>query len=177
MNPPLSSSSPFVLEFIHDPPYIEPSQPISETSIIDNPSSSNQTCPQTITIVVSPSPTLLLDSSILKEVCENIFKDLNKLVKTISNFLHKEDYVNEWTKLRERVDFVMCELQKTSLEAHDKALKTLNEWFTKVVKNMEEVYVNRNQEKSKLYISETPIFLDASSIITSSVQSKNPDLT
>ena len=36
---------------------------------------------------------------------------------------------------------------------------------------------NRNQEKSKLYISNTPIFLDASSIITSSVQSENPDLT
>lgn len=34
-----------------------------------------------------------------------------------------------------------------------------------------------NQEKSKLYILETPIFLDASSIVTSSVQSKNPDLT
>jgi len=63
------------------------------------------------------------------------------------------------------------------LEAHDKVVNTLNEWFTEVVKNIEEVYVNRDQEKSKLYISDTPIFLDASSIITSSVQSENPDLT
>jgi len=70
--------------------------------------------------------------------------------------------VNEWARLRIRVD---------------KALNTLNEWFTEVVKNMKEVYVNRNQEKSKLYISNTPIFLDASSIITSSVQSENPNLT
>ena len=85
--------------------------------------------------------------------------------------------MNEWARLRERVDIVMCELQKSSLEAHDKALNTLNEWFTEVVKNMEEVYVNRNQEKSMLYISDTPIFLDASSIITSSLQSENPNLT
>jgi len=162
LNQPLSSSSPFVLESIHDPPYIAPSQPIFETSIIDTPSSSNQTCPQIITTVVSPPPILLLDSIILQEVCENIFKDLNKLVKTRNNFVHKEDYVNEWARLRIRVD---------------KALNTLNEWFTEVVKNMKEVYVNRNQEKSKLYISNTPIFLDASSIITSSVQSENPNLT
>ena len=100
------------------------------------------------------------------------------MVKTRNNFVHKEDYVSEWTRLRERVvDLVMCELQKSSFEAHDKAVNTLNEWFTEVVKNMEEVYVNRDKEKSKLYISDTPIFLDASSIITSSVQSMNPDLT
>jgi len=40
---------------------------------------------------------------------------------------------------------------------------------------MEEVYDNKNQEKSKLYISDTPIYLDASSIITASVHSENPD--
>ena len=141
LNQPLSSSSSFVLKSIHDPPYIAPSQPISETSIIDTPSSSNQTCPQIITTVVSPPPILLLDSIILQEVCDNIFKGLNKLVKTRNNFIHKEDYVNEWARLRERVDIVMCELQKSSLEARDKALNTLNEWFTEVVKNMEEVYV------------------------------------
>ena len=162
LNQPLSSSSSFVLKSIHDPPYIAPSQPISGTSIIDTPNSSNQTCHPIITTVVSPPPILLLDSIILQEVCENISKDLNKLVKTRNNFVHKEDYVNEWARLRIRVD---------------KALNTLNEWFTEVVKNMEEVYVNRNQEKSMLYISDTPIFLDASSIITSSLQSENPNLT
>jgi hypothetical protein len=98
-------------------------------------------------------------------------------VKTRNNFVHKVDFVKEWTALRERVHYVMCELQKTSLEAHDKALNTLNEWFTEVVKNMEEVCVNRNQERNKLYILDTPIFLDASRIITLCVQSENPDLT
>jgi len=137
LNQPLCTSSLFVLEYIHDPPYIAPSKPISKTSIIDTPCSFNQTCPQIITTVVSQPPTLLLDSIILQEVCENIFKDLNKVVKTRNNFVHKEDYVNEWARLRERVDIVMCELQKTSLEACDKALNTLNECFTEVVKNME----------------------------------------
>jgi len=98
------------------------------------------------------------------------------LVKTRNNFVHEKDYVNEWTRLRIRVDTVMCELQKASLEAHDKALNTLNEWFIEVVNNMEQVEINRNQEKSKLYLSDTHIFLDASGIIFSGVHSKNLDL-
>jgi hypothetical protein len=162
----LDSSSPFVLESVYDAPFVSP-------NLSNAPSTSTRNTPQPTN--VSP-PTFLLDSIILKEVCENIFKDLNKLVKTRNNFVHKVDYVKEWTVLRERVDYVMCELHKTSLEAHDKALNTLNEWFTKVVKNMEEVYVNRDQEKNKLYISDTPIFMDASSIITASVLSENPDI-
>jgi len=40
---------------------------------------------------------------------------------------------------------------------------------------MEEVNVRRDQEKSKLYISDTPIYMDASSIITACVHSENPD--
>jgi len=107
LNQPLSSSSHFVLESIHEPPYVAPSQPISETSTIDTSSSSNQTCPQTLTTVVLPPPTLLLDSTILTEVCENIFKDLNRLVKTRNNFVREKICVDEWTKLRERVDYVM----------------------------------------------------------------------
>jgi len=97
----LASSSPFV-----------PDQTIAierntSTIIPSEPSSSNST---QLTDITFP-PTLLLDSIILKEVCENIFKDLNKLVKTRSNFVHEEDYVGEWTVLRSRVDYMMCELQ------------------------------------------------------------------
>ena len=109
-------------------------------------------------------------------MCENIFKDLNKLVKTGNILVHENDYVNEWTRLRNRVNTVMCELQKTSLKAHDKAMSFINKWFSEVVKNMEQVEIKRNQEKSKLYISDTPIFLDASGIISSSVHSENLDL-
>jgi predicted metallo-beta-lactamase superfamily hydrolase len=55
---------------------------------LDTPSTStsriNQDIPSTLapqTINVSPPPTLLLGSIVLKEVCENIFEDLNRLVK------------------------------------------------------------------------------------------------
>jgi len=143
--PSLVSSLPFVLESVHDPlfvpqtsvateinevvepssstqiipqPLVNPNQFVAiETSRIDAPSSSTSITPQFTN--VSPPPTLFLDYVILKEVCDNIFKDLNKLVNTISNFVHEKNYVDEWTSLREIVDYVMCELQKLSLEAHN----------------------------------------------------------
>jgi len=172
----LDSSSPFVLESVHDEPFIPSNRYTAiEISNMDIPSSSTTNIQQLTN--VSPPPTLLLDSIILQEVCENISQDLNKLVKTRSNLVHKENYVDQWTNLREKVNYVMCEPQKLSIEAYNQALKSLKEWFTEVVKSMEEVYDNMNQEKRKLYISDTPIYLDSLSIITSSVQSENPNLT
>jgi len=97
-------------------------------------------------------------------------------VKARNNFVHEEDYVKEWRRLRERVDFVMSELQKSSLEAHSNAQNTLNDLFKDVVKSMKEVEIKRTQEKSKLYISDTLMFLDASGIISSIVHSENQDL-
>jgi len=88
INASSDSSAPFVLEPVHD----IPSSSTTNTSQLTN---------------VSPSPTFLLDSVILKEVCDNIFKDLNNLVKTSSNFVHKEDYVSEWS----RSLLQMCELR------------------------------------------------------------------
>jgi len=41
---------------------------------------------------------------------------------------------------------------------------------------MKEVEVNRSQERSRLYLSDTPIYLDASGIISSGVHSENLDL-
>jgi len=70
---------------------------------------------------------------------------------------------------------MMCELQKLSLEAHDKALLDLQQWFQGVTVNLEEVELNRSLEKNKLYLSDTPKYLDDSSIIFSSVQFENPD--
>jgi len=99
-------------------------------------------------------------------VCENIFEDLNKLVKARNHVIHTESYEDQWTSLRERVDTIMCELQKLSPEAQD---QTLNNWFKDVVNNMKEVEATKNQARSRLYISDSPFFLDASSIITASV--------
>lgn len=63
----------------------------------------------------------------------------------------------------------MCELQKLSLEGHNHSINTLNNWFKDVVISMKEVEANRNQARSKLYITDSPFSLDSSSIITASV--------
>jgi len=109
----LPSSAPFVLEHINDPRFVS-TRPVATESTsmltLGEPSSSNST---QLTDITFP-PTLLLDYIILKEVCENIFKDLNKLIKTRNNLVHEEDYVSNWTSLRNRVDYMMCELQKLS---------------------------------------------------------------
>ena len=113
------------LEFVHD----QPSEPSTQMAVTKNtatdlPSSSTQalqTCTPIQTTNISSPPTMFLDSIILADVCESIFKELNKLVKARNNFVHEENYVKEWRRLRERVDFVMSELQKSSLEAHNNA--------------------------------------------------------
>ena len=111
----LASSSSFVLEHVKDPSFV-PNQTLafeSNTSTIIDSEPSSLITPQLTNLIVPP--TLLLDSAILKEECEQIFIDLNKLVKTRNNYIHEKDYVNEWTSLRNRVEYMMCELQKLSL--------------------------------------------------------------
>jgi len=95
---------------------VEPNLP----STNDLPSSSNQaiqTCAPARSTIVPFPPTLFLDSTILADVCENIFQELNKLVEARNNLVHKESYEKQWRRLRERVDFVMSELQRSSLDA------------------------------------------------------------
>jgi flagellar motor protein MotB len=70
----------------------------------------------------------------------------------------------------------MSELQKSCLEAHSNDNNSLHDWFKDVVKSMQEVEIKRTQERSKLYISDTPMFLDAAGIISSYVHSENLDL-
>jgi len=72
----LNSSLPFVLESIHEPAFVPISATTTEILRTNEPSSSSQITPQPITTTVSPPPTLLLDSTILKEVCENILKEV-----------------------------------------------------------------------------------------------------
>jgi len=97
LNKSASSSSTVVLNSVIDLPsetnsvFAEPNLP----STFNLPSSSNQaiqTCsPARSTNVPSP-PTLFLDSTILADVCENIFQELNKLVEARNNLVHEESY-------------------------------------------------------------------------------------
>jgi len=84
----------------------------SETSVINQPSSSNlaiQPCAPARTNVPSP-PTVFLDSTILADVCENIFQELNSLVQARDNLIHEDSYEKLWKKLKERMDYVLTEL-------------------------------------------------------------------
>jgi len=57
----------------------------------------------------------------------------------------------------------LCELQRLSIEAQNQSLYN---WFKEVVSCMEAMEVR----KERLYILDSPFFLDASSIITSSIK-------
>jgi hypothetical protein len=117
----------FVLKHVNDPPFVLNSTHAIEintsTSITtdktDIPSSSSlaiQPCAPAKTNIPSP-PIMFLDSTILADVCENIFQELNKLVQARNNLIHKDSYEKQWKKLKERVDFVLAELQRTCLDA------------------------------------------------------------
>jgi len=66
----------------------------SEHSTNDQPSSSNlaiQPIKPTRTNVPSP-PTMFLNSTILSQVCESIFQELNNLIEARNNLIHEDNY-------------------------------------------------------------------------------------
>jgi len=78
----------------------------------DQPSSSNlaiQPCAPARTNVPSLT-TLFLDSTILADVCQNIFQELNNLVQARNNLIHEDNYERKWKILKKRVDYVFTEL-------------------------------------------------------------------
>jgi len=69
-----------------------------ETFTNDQPSSSSLTI-QLVSPAktnVSSPPTLFLDSTILADVCENIFQELNNLVQARNNLIHEDIYEKQW---------------------------------------------------------------------------------
>jgi len=46
-------------------------------------------------------PTLYLDSSLLADVCENIFQELNKVIQTRHDLIHEHNYEQSWKRLKE----------------------------------------------------------------------------
>jgi len=77
-----------------------------ETAINDQPSSSNLAIqPVAPTKINVPSPpTLFLHSTILANVCEGIFQELNNLVQARNNLIHEDNYEKMWTWLKDRVE-------------------------------------------------------------------------
>jgi len=86
----LDSSSSFVLESVLDPPFVAST---SQASIEIQNQDAPIIPPQTINVL--PPPTLLPYSIVLKEVCKNIFEDLNNLVKARNDPIHIEKYADK----------------------------------------------------------------------------------
>jgi len=81
---------------------------------------------------------LFLDSTILADVCENIFQELNNLVQARNNMIHEDSYVKQQKILQESVVFVLNEIQKSCLDAQDSAQNKLQDWLKGVVSNLQE---------------------------------------
>jgi len=60
-------------------------------------------------------------------VCENNFQELNNLFQARNNLIHEDNYEKLWLRLKDRVDYVLTELQRTCLDAQDIAQTKLQE--------------------------------------------------
>jgi len=95
------------------------------------------------------------------------------LIKARNNLVHEDIYEKQWRRLRERVDFIMFELQRSCLGAQDIAQNNLQDWLQGVVNNLHEVRVSRTLVKTQLVIKDRNAF----DVIPSYVHPKELDLT
>jgi len=86
-------------------------------------------------------PTMYLDSSLLADVCENIFQELNKLTQTRHDLIHEQSYEQSLKRLKERTENVLNALQRTCMDDQDNAHQKLKDWLKGVTSNLEEVRV------------------------------------
>jgi len=157
----LTTNNQSTISNIHEP----------ETFINDQPSSLNlaiQPVAPAKTNVPSP-PTLFLHSTILANVCDSIFQELNNLVQARNNLNHEDNYEKLWTRLKDRVEFVLSELQRSCFDAQELAQAKLQEWLKGVVSNLDEVKILRTWVK-------TPLCLEARSVIPSSIHPRELNL-
>jgi hypothetical protein len=81
-------------------------------------------------------PHCFLDSTILADVCENIFQELNNLNQARNNLIYKDSYENQWKRLKDRVDFIMTELQRSCFDAQESAQNKLQDRLKGVDSNL-----------------------------------------
>ena len=86
-------------------------------------------------------PTMYLDSSLLADVCNNIFQELNRLTQSRHDLIHEQSYEQSWKRLKERTENVLNALQRTCIDDQDNAQQKLKDWLKGVTSNLEEVRV------------------------------------
>jgi len=74
-----------------------------------------------------------------------------------------------WIRLKDKVEFVLSELQRSCFDAQEIAQAKLQEWLKGVVSNLNEVKVLRTWVK-------TPLCLEARSVIPSSIHPRELNL-
>jgi len=139
---------------IIEPLNIAPADTHTSTSTHSNQPSSSHLVIQPITPpqpdkIPSP-PTMYLDSSLLADVCENIFQELNKLIQSRHDLIHENNYKQFWKRLKERTDNVLNALQRTCIDDQNIAQQKLKDWLKGVTSNLEEVRVLKTWVKHPL---------------------------
>jgi hypothetical protein len=76
-------------------------------------------------------------------MCENIGQELISLIQARNDLIHKDSYEKFWKRLKERVDFVMSELQRTCMDDQDSTQKKLQDWLKGVDSNLQQVKILR----------------------------------
>ena len=147
----------------------EQSSPMEvEQSAFDQPSSSNtQSCSSinqpVDNLQIEPfaapkprklpsQPTRFSDSIVLRGVCEDIAKEMIKLISSRNNLSHRESYDKQWRRLKERVENVMTTLSSTCIEAQEQAKQKLQDWLNGIDESLEEVKILGTWARSSLSI-------------------------
>jgi len=72
------------------------------------------------------------------------------LVQARNNLIHEDSYEKLWKRLKERVDYVLTELHRSCLDAHDSAQRKIQEWLKGVDSNLHKVKVLRTWVRTPL---------------------------
>jgi len=138
-------------------PTIPTNTPTIPNNTNNQPSPSNlaiqPTAPPRTTKVPFPL-TLYLDSSLLADVCENIFQELNRLTQTKNDLIHEHNYEKSWKRLKERVNNVFTTLQRNCMDDQDTAQQKLKDWLKGVTSNLQKVRVLKTWVKHPLCLRE-----------------------
>jgi len=96
----------------------------------DHPSPSNlalQPIPPPKPTKIPFPPTMYLDSSLVTNICENIFQELNRRIKSRSDLIHQNSYEQSWNRLMERFKNVLNALQRMCMDDQDIAQQKLQD--------------------------------------------------
>jgi len=76
------------------------------------------------------------------------------VIQARNDLIHKDSYEKLWKRLKERVDYVLTELQRTCTDAQDSAQQKLQDWLKGVDNNLQEVKVLRTWVQTPICLRE-----------------------